>query len=499
MKKKKIIGGNPIISILIITLIIIIISTVLSLLGIESQKTTIVNNELETSLITINNIFSLEGIKFILGNPITNFYIIEPLGFLIIALITVGFMDYSGMIKLIATPFKKIKPIILTFLVLTVSTLFSFLGDYSYLILMPLIALLYKELNKNPIIGIATVFLGLTLGYGLGFIFNYNDYLLGQLTEQTAKIEVDKNYNYHLFSNLYIMISSSILLNLILTYTIEKKIVPKFPKIKQQEAELINQEPNKKMAIIISGLVFIILIISFIYCLIPDLPYSGFLLNQETTSCLSSLFSNNEIIPYVLMIIIIITSYTYGKISKKMKTNEYFNLSILFNKIGYTLVLLFFLSQLISIIHWTNLGEVMATKLITFMAGLEFSGIPLIIILFIITILIGILIPSTITKWLLISPLIVPLFMKANITPDFTQFIYKVADGLGKVFNPIYVYFIIMVGFTQNHWENKKITIFGMYKLLLPTILMGAGLLLFIIISWFIIGVPLGPSIYATL
>ena len=34
------------------------------------------------------------------------------------------------------------------------------------------------------------------------------------------------------------------------------------------------------------------------------------------------------------------------------------------------------------------------TKLITFMAGLEFSGAPLIIMLFIITILIGILIPS---------------------------------------------------------------------------------------------------------
>ena len=55
------------------------------------------------------------------------------------------------------------------------------------------------------------------------------------------------------------MISSSILLNLILTYTIEKKIVPRLPKIKQQEVEIINQEPNKKMAIILSGMVFIIL------------------------------------------------------------------------------------------------------------------------------------------------------------------------------------------------------------------------------------------------
>jgi aminobenzoyl-glutamate transport protein len=162
-------------------------------------------------------------------------------------------------------------------------------------------------------------------------------------------------------------------------------------------------------------------------------------------------------------------------------------------------VLLFFLSQLIAIINWTNIGEVIATKLITFMGGLEFSGAPLIIMLFIITILIGILIPSTLSKWMLMSPLIVPLFMRSNITPDFTQLIFKSADGIGKAITPLYIYFIIMVGFVQSYWENKKVTILGMYKLIMPTILITAGLLILIVIGWFIIGLPLGPITYPTL
>src|SRR5690554_6849858 len=107
-KEKIKIGKNPIISILLITAIVIVISAILSLLGIEGQKTTIVNNALETSLVTVKNIFSIEGIKFVLGNSITNFQILEPLGLLVVSFITIYFLDYSGIIKPIATPFKKL-------------------------------------------------------------------------------------------------------------------------------------------------------------------------------------------------------------------------------------------------------------------------------------------------------------------------------------------------------------------------------------------------------
>ncbi len=499
MKDKTKRGKNPIISIILFTIIVIIVSTVLSLLGMESQKTMVVNNELETSLITIRSIFSIEGLKFILRNPLTNFYAIEPLGLLIISLITVGFMDYCGIIKPLIVPFKKIKPFVLTFIVLVISTLLSFLGDYSYLFLMPLVALIYKELGKNPLVGIITVFIGLTLGYGLGFIFNYKDYLLGQLTEQTAKIEVDKNYKHYLMSTYYLMISSVIILNFMLTYIIEKRISSKFFKIKKEELEIIEENSNSRKAFIISIFVFLFLTTIFVYCLVPGLPYSGILLDKESPSYLASLFSNEEMIPYLSMIIIVITSYVYGKFSKNITKDRFINPSKLLNKIGYILILLFFLSQLIGIINWTNMGEVLATKLVSFMANLEFSGIPLIITLFVITILIGVLIPSTITKWMLISPLIVPLFMKSNITPDFTQFIFQVADGIGKMLSPLYVYFIIMIGLLQNYWNNEKVTIWGVYKMLMPTILIVSSLLLFIIISWFILGLPLGSGIYATL
>ncbi|MDD4547245.1 MAG: AbgT family transporter [Bacilli bacterium] len=497
---------NPIFVIILIAILTMIISSILSLLGLEGQKTTIVNNNLETSLITVKNIFSIEGIKFLLGGAITNFQVLEPLGLLIVSLITVSFIDFSGIIKPLVTPLKKLKPFVLTFLVLIISALFSFVGDYSYLLLMPLVALMYKELGKNPILGIITVFLGLTLAYGAGFVSDNNDYLLGILTEQAAKIDVDKNYKYHLMSNFYISISTLILVALLLTYSLEKRISPKLTKRKKDEIEEeiiedIDPKDNKK-AIIVASTIFIFFVGILIYSIIPGLPFSGILLDSESSTYFASLFSDNapfkEGFPYIMLGIIMFITYVYRKITKN--TADYSkSVSKELYGIGYILTLLFFTTQIIAIINWTNVGEVIASNLISFMSTLEFSGLPLIITLFIVTVIMGIFIPSTIGKWALMAPMIVPLFMRSNITPDFTQFIFKMADGIGKSMTPIYVYFIIMLGFIQKYNEDKKITIFGTYRLLMPTILIVAGLILLIIVCWFIIGLPLGTSTYPAL
>ena len=92
------------------------------------------------------------------------------------------------------------------------------------------IALMYRYLNLNPILGILTVFIGITLGYGTGIIFNYDDYKLGMLTQAAATLEVDANYKFNLFSNIYIMLFLTFLLTFIGTIVIKRFLFTKFPK-----------------------------------------------------------------------------------------------------------------------------------------------------------------------------------------------------------------------------------------------------------------------------
>jgi aminobenzoyl-glutamate transport protein len=501
--KKKILFG-PILTMLILTFIIMLVSAILSLIGFEGQKTAIVNGTLETSLITIKNIFTIDGLKFVIGNAATNFKVFEPLVILIISLIGVGIADASGLIKAIASPFRKFKIKYIILVTIFIGIISTFLGEYSYIILLPLVAAIYKYLDRNPILGILTIFIGITLGYGTGIIYNYDDYLLGGLTELAAKIDVDKNYKFVLTSNIYIMIVSSILLSFVGASLIEKVLIPKISKYKNNDED---ENVISKKALYFSNFTLIALLIGFMYMIVPGFYGSGVLIDKEQGSYIAKLFSDTsplkDGLPYVVMLILMVCSLVYGKISGNLKnSNEYsLGLSKSFEGLGYVFVLMFFLAQMIGILNWTNLGEVIATRLIDFMSTLQFSGIPLIITLFIVVVFISILIPATLTKWILMSPIIVPLFMRSNITPDFTQFIFKVADGIGKSFTPLFVYFIIMLGFMQkyNNDDDYKITIFGTMRLILPIILMIFGLWILIVLGWYIIGLPTGTGTFPTL
>lgn len=501
MRKKKNKTLGPVTTIILITIIVMIITSILSLIGFEGQQTIITNGILETYLITIKNIFSIEGIKSFFGNSIINLQTFKPLFYLIMSLISLGIAERSGLIKAIAEKIKKLKFKYLTILVMTISIISIFFGDYSFAFLMPFVALIYKHIGKNPILGIITVFLALTLGYGLGIFYDYQDYSLGIMTELSAQVDVDKTYSFNLLSNLYIMIFSSAVLVIVCSNLIETKIAPKFnnPEVKEDEI-IISKEAGQYTL-----MALMLLLLLIIYLIIPGSPYMGFLLDKEQPKYIAMLLGDNSPFnigfPYIVMIIMMICSFIYGKTSKNIKTSYDYNegLAAVFDKTGYIFVLIFFISQLIGLLEWTNIGNVITVNLLDFMSGLQFSGLPLIFISFLIIVFITILIPSSMDKWILFSPIIIPLFMRSNITPDYTQHMFSVADSVGKVLTPIFPYYIIMLGLIYKYKNQNDISLFGIIKLTFPVTMILSGLLLLILLSWFLIGLPLGINSFPSL
>ena len=239
--------------------------------------------------------------------------------------------------------------------------------------------------------------------------------------------------------------------------------------------------------------------------IVPNVPYLGWLLDKEATNYMAQLFGENSAfgngLPYILTIMMIICSYVYGKTSGNIKQNFDYTkgLAVAFEKSGAVFILMFFVAQLIGILEWTNVGNVVTTNLLDFMSRLEFSGIPLIFVSFILIVIMTLLIPSSIDKWVLLSPVIVPLFMRSNITPNYTQFLFGLADGIGKAITPIFPYYIIMIGLIEKYKDKEDLSFYGVMKLILPTILIIAGTLLLILIGWFLIGLPLGIGTFSSL
>lgn len=500
-KNKKMLG--PVIAIILLTFIIIITSAVFSLLQIDAEQTGIVKNSLETVVVTVNNILTKDGIKYILNNIITNLQIFQPLVLLIISLITVSIGEASGIFKAIFRPFSKINPKFLTFLVLLVGISSSFFGDYSYIFLLPVVPMLYQTIGRKPLLGILTVFIGITIGYGTGFIYNNEEVLLGALTQQAATIDVDKNFVYALNSNSYIMFVSTVILAFVGIFIVHNFLDKKVPKSTvPEDDELI----VSKKALYYSNMAFIMLSTIIAYMIIPGLPGSGVLLGEGNSYVEQLLGASSPFyqgFTFILLVITMICGFIYGFISGNIKNSTQYSvgLSKNFENLGYLFVLLFFVSQMIGILEWTNLGKVIACQLTTLISSLPFTGLPLLVTFFIAVIIMSILIPSAVTKWGIISPIMVPLMMRSNIAPNFTQFVFRVGDGIGKSITPFFAYYMIMLAFLEkyNTKENVKITVFGTLRILLPTMLLFAGLWLLILVGWYVIGLPIGPGIHPTL
>ncbi len=502
MKKNKIMLG-PVITIIAMILVIIGVSAIASIINIQGEVTTISNGSLETSTKTVKSLFSMEGFKYIFSSPVQSFNTFKPLILLIISIMAISIGKSSGLLKAFFIKFRKLKPAVVTFITLFIGIISSFFGEYGYIVLIPLVAVIYSYMGKNSSLGILTVFIGITIGYGAGLVFNYDDYQLGLLTKAAATISVDEDYVFNAWSNSFIMMASAIILTIVGTIIIESFLKPRIkePVVEEEDLKL------SKKGLVFSTIAFVILVVIFIYMIIPGLPGSGILLDMKQTDYVAQLLGGSapftDAFIFMLLIIMMVCSGIYGHFSKNItNTNDYsVGLSKEFDNLGYLFVLMFFVSLLVSILNWTNLGEVFAAWLVSLTSGLEFTGIPLIILMFVVIIVISFLIPDATTKWQIASPVLVPLFMKANMTPDFTQFIFKAADSVGKGLTPFFIFFIVMLAFLEkyNNKEVHKITVFGTLKLLIPTVLLLAVTWLLILIGWFIIGIPIGPHTYPTM
>lgn len=529
MKKKtlklKKFNIHPIFMFIILTIVVVILSGIFSALQIQATYNKINANtlELETVLLTVENLLNYDGLKFIIGNAAKNFAGFTPLSNLLISLIGLSVAYATGLIdaftKRITLNIDNKK---LTFIIILIATISSLINDVGYVILIPLSALIFSANKRNPILGIITAFCGVAFGYGATIFVGSMEVNLIPETTAAARL-IDSNFHVSLTSNLIIIIVTTIILSLIGTIIIEKIIAPKIGKAKQAEVDFstkeinldsINESEQNKIEIELrekkglkrAFIVAIIFAICFIYMLIPSLPFSGLLLDMSETTYLKQVFGENSYFQdgftYVISLFFVITGITYGISTKSIKNDKDLinKCGEYLNNLGVLIALIFFASQFIAVFRKTNIGPVLvalATKLIS---QLSFSGIPLILIVVILIAICNLFVTTPIGKWEIMAPVVVPMMMQSNISPQFAQFILRAADSMTKGITPLLAYFVIYIGYLNIYNSDKEtITIKKAISYIMPYCLIIALSWLLIIIGWYLLGVPIGIGVNSTL
>lgn len=500
MKKKKF---SPIFIFIMMTFVTILLSFVLSMLSVQAEYVTInsYTNALQNNVVQVENMLSVEGIKYIVTSTVNNFVNFEPLAMLIITLIGIGVLEKSGFTKtfftLITQSFSKNS---ITFTLVLLSIISSIFGNIGFSIMLPLGALLYKYGHRNPKGGIIASFAGICFGYGINLFLSNVDTSLLSLTTNAAHV-IDKNYTIGLTFQLFIMIIAAIAASLIITRVTEKKVMPSLGKYEFEEIEtlektkLTNRELRGLILAIGSALVYTLFIL---YLIIPGLPLSGRLLDNSEIYYIDKLLGPNSLFGqgfvFIITFLFILIGLVYGFISKNIKTNKDVSecLSYSLDNIGSIIVLIFVASLFISVFNKSNIGLVIVAGLTSLIETFNFTGVGLIILLFIISIISGMFYTGLTSKWQIMSSSVVPALMNASISPELAQIIFVAGSSISMAFTPVMSYYVVYIAFLDKYDNNNKTGLFesvkymkyyGLYILIMWFIL---------IVGFYITGLPLG-------
>ncbi|MDD6652755.1 MAG: AbgT family transporter [Clostridium sp.] len=502
MFKKKV-KLSPIMTFIIMTIIVIVLSGFLHLLNIQAEYSTVntVSNEVVNNVVEVENLFSTSGIKHIVTSAVNGFVNFEPLATLIIILIGLGILEKTGFMRSFFTILtRNSKRNTVTFILIFICLLFSILGNSGFVIMLAIAALLFKYGRRNPLGGIIASFASLSFGYGINVFLSSNDSSLLTLTINAAKT-LDPKYKIGIFFALFIMVVLLIAISVVFTYITEKKVMPKLPRYEYDEEALVIT--NKELRGLIIGLgLGIIYTLLVIYMIIPGLPLSGAFLDHSGERYIDMIFGNNSLFAkgfiFIVTFAFFLIGIGYGFMTKTIKNNKDVTDSLghSLDDIGSIIVLIFFASLFINVYEESHIGLVITGFISSLIGSLNFTGIGLILITLICIAIVNIFCPSSIVKWSMLSSIIVPLFMNASISPEFSQLVYVAGDSITNGLTPLFMYFVIYIAFMEKYNKGEMVTLFGSIKTLIPYSVYSLIIWAIVLVGFYLIGIPIGIGSY---
>ena len=504
---------HPALVFLVLTLSVMVISSIGGILNLETNYYTVntVTGDLESQVVNINNLFNRTGIQYLISNLLSNFMNFAPLGTFILGLMGIGVAYKSGFLNTLNKVIAKVFPRkMLTFLIVLLGVIFSMFYDVGYVILIPMAAILFRDLGRHPSAGICAAFAGITFGSGANIVANSLDSSLLPYTKSATTI-LDATYKVQTNGNLIFMIVSTLLVAYIGTIITERVIIPKLGKYNFEEEEIENrkQEPTKTeiKGLIIAIISVVAILLPIIYCIIPGLPFSGLLLYLKDSGYVNQLFGSNSYFykgsVFIFSFLLMLAGLVYGLRVKTFKNNRDFvdGMNYYLKDLSSLLVLIFFAAQLCLIFKQTNLGVFVVASLTNWVSDLQLTGIVLVLVTFFLTLVSTFLVPVSSTKWAILAPIIVPMFMQSSLTPEFAQAVFRAADSSVKGITPLFTYFVILIGFLQiyNKKKDDPVTISRAISLMTPYTVAFTVLWLAIVIIFYTLGIPIGIATKVTL
>jgi aminobenzoyl-glutamate transport protein len=436
--------------------------------------------------ITAVNLLDRQGIQNIITKAVGNFTGFAPLGTVLVAMIGVGVAERSGLFSAALKGFVRSVPSwLITAALVFAGVNASLTVDAGYVILIPLGAVLFAQVGRHPIAGLAAAFAGVSGGFSANLFLTPLDPLLAGLTQEAARL-YDPKYVVPASANYYLMIGSTFLLTLLGTMVTNWVIEPRLGPYRIQGEAGAALESKEQRGLKAAGLALIFELVILLFMVAPDDA-----LLRDAKGTLEPFFQGMVV---MMAVGFLLPALAYGLAAGIITSNHDVARMIeeTLGTMGSYIALAFAASQFVAYFAWSNLGLILAVSGAEVLRGSGLSGIPLIVLFIFVCATIDLFVASASAKWAVIGPVFVPMLMILGFSPEMTQGAYRIGDSFTNIITPLMPYMPLIIAFAQKY--QPSIGLGTLLTLMLPYSVSFAIGWTLLLIAWLLLGIPLGPG-----
>lgn len=472
--------------------VLVLLSWLLAALGVTAVSPS------DNSVIAVKSLVSIEGVRSMLSDAITNYATFPPLGTIVVVLLGVAVADRAGLITAaLRGGLARVPARWVTFSLALAAMVSHVISDAAYVVLIPLGAMIYRAIGRNPIMGIVVAFVSVSAGYDASPLVTPVDAVLSGLTTVAARF-IDPTYLVTPLGNYYFSLGSSLVLAAVITIVAEK-VVAKQVESEPNDPEDPDAEPEAQLADVRlsaeerrgmrnAGIASLIFVAAVVVAMLPvDSPLRG-----KNGAILNSplLLNIAVVIALYFAVVGIVYGVAAGSIRRSRDVPDFMVAGI--RDLVPVLVLFFAVSQFLAYFKWTQIGPIVAIRGADLLRDAGVSG-PLIFagVLLLVTI-INLLVTSGSAQWTLVAPIFVPMLMLLDIPPETTQALYRIADSCTNAITPMSPYFAMALTFVQRYRRSAGIGTLAALTMPIALSMLLVWTLFFY--AWWALGIPLGPG-----
>ncbi|OLL76731.1 Aminobenzoyl-glutamate transport protein [Pseudonocardia sp. Ae168_Ps1] len=485
---------DPVILFVVLSVLLAGLSAVLAAAGLTAQVPG------QDEITPVRSLLTGDGLRFALTEAVTNFVEFPPLGTIIAVLLGIAVADRSGLLPTLlrVTVLRAPRPLVTPALMFA-GVCGSVASDAAYIVLIPLGAMVFRTLGRNPAVGAVAAFVSVGAGYDASILVTATDVLLAGITNSAAAV-VDPSIQLTALSNYWFNVVSALLIALAAAVVVDRVVEPAAGRSTEEPADASGHEEaeaaeardaeisrDQVRGLRDAGLTLLALLALYAAAW---LPAGSPLRDPDTGDLVPSPFLDG--IAVVLLLTFLAVGIVYGlrvgTVRRAADVPRLMREGLV--DVVPILVLFFVIAQFLAWFTWTGLGQWIA---VSGAEVLQASGAPAPVLLFLTMLLVfvlGLVITSGSAQWSLLAPVLVPMLLLVGIDADQTMAAFRIGDSVANSLTPMSPYFAVALGFLQRYRRDAGIGTLISMTLPICAAMFVVWTVLFL--AWVSLGIPLG-------